>query len=101
MAGPHSRDPLSLLYELNSSLNRAFAYDAASTNVDSPIDEALKHRGNLAMGFDQDKTEHHFLLQRSGGAIVVTSRDAAAAQNHTRVATAMLGTTPWRCASTV
>ena len=38
------RDPLSLLYELNSSLNRTFAYDAASTNVDSPIDEALKHR---------------------------------------------------------
>lgn len=40
-------------------------------------DEELKHRGGLAMGFDQDKTEHHFLLRRSGGAIVVTSRDAA------------------------
>lgn len=40
-------------------------------------DDALKHRGALAMGFDQDKTVHHFLLQRSGGAIVVTARDAA------------------------
>jgi hypothetical protein len=38
-------------------------------------DEALKRRGALAMGFNQDKTEHHFLLQRTGGAIVVTSKD--------------------------
>ena len=40
-------------------------------------DKALEQRGNLAMGFDQDKTVHHFLLSAAGGAIVVTSRDAA------------------------
>jgi hypothetical protein len=39
-------------------------------------DDALKHRGALAMGFDQDKTVHHFLLRRTGGAIVVTSKAA-------------------------
>lgn len=44
-------------------------------------DEELKHRGTLAMGFDQDKTVHHFLLQPSGGTIVVTSKDAADAES--------------------
>lgn len=40
-------------------------------------DEALKHRGALAMGFDQDKTVHHFLLRATGGEIVVTAMDPA------------------------
>ena len=44
-------------------------------------DDALKRRGALAMGFDQDKTEHHFLLQRTGGAIVVTSKDVNDAES--------------------
>jgi hypothetical protein len=44
-------------------------------------DEALKHRGALAMGFDQDKTVHHFLLQPSGGAIVVSARNTADAES--------------------
>ena len=39
-------------------------------------DEQLKQRGALAMGFDQDRTAHHFLLQPSGGAIVVRAKDA-------------------------
>jgi hypothetical protein len=39
-------------------------------------DAELKERGALAMGFDQDKAVHHFLLQQSGGSIVVTSKDA-------------------------
>ncbi len=55
------RDPLSLLYELNSGLNRAFAYDAASTNVDSPIDAALKHR----RGVCQDLTHIMLALVRN------------------------------------
>ena len=55
------RDPLSLLYELNSSLNHAFAYDAASTNVDSPIDEALEHR----RGVCQDLTHIMLALVRN------------------------------------
>jgi hypothetical protein len=42
---------------------------------------SLKHRGGLAMGFDQDKTVHHFLLRQTGGAIEVTSRDPADAES--------------------
>jgi hypothetical protein len=33
-------------------------------------------RANQGMGFDQDKTAHHFLLQKSGGTIEVTAKDA-------------------------
>lgn len=35
----------------------------------------MKQRGNAAMGFDQDKTTHHFWLTRSGGIIQVESND--------------------------
>jgi predicted Zn-dependent protease len=31
----------------------------------------MKKRGNLAMGFDQDKVSHHFHLTRAGGSIEV------------------------------
>jgi hypothetical protein len=48
-------------------------------------DKELKDRGALAMGFDQDKTVHHFLLQESGGAIVVTAKDAADAASITQI----------------
>ncbi len=37
-------DPLTMLLGLNHALHRAIAYDATSTGVDSPIDEALRHR---------------------------------------------------------
>jgi hypothetical protein len=34
-------------------------------------------RGNSAMGFDADKTAHHFLQNSAGGTIQVTANDAA------------------------
>ena len=37
----------------------------------------MKKRGNAAMGFDQDKTTHHFLLTRDGGTIQVEADNAA------------------------
>src|SRR5215510_10655232 len=40
-------------------------------------EEALKTRGAVAMGFDQDAVRHHFLLQATGGAIEVAVRDGA------------------------
>ena len=55
------RDPLSLLYELNGAMNQAFAYDAKSTSVDSPIDEALLHR----RGVCQDLTHIMLALVRN------------------------------------
>ena len=47
----------------------------------SAQDPHLKHRGAAAMGFDQDKTTHHFLLFEDGGAIDISVKDAADAAN--------------------
>ena len=40
-------------------------------------DAELKRRGAAAMGFDQDKTTHHFLLDAAGGSIDVAANDPA------------------------
>jgi hypothetical protein len=40
-------------------------------------DAELKMRGADTMGFDQDKTAHHFRLYKTGGAIEVVSDDPA------------------------
>lgn len=37
----------------------------------------MQKRGNAGMGFDQEKTTHHFLLSKDGGAIQVTANSAA------------------------
>jgi hypothetical protein len=37
----------------------------------------MKKRGSVAMGFDQDKTTHHFWLTRNGGIIEVESNNPA------------------------
>jgi hypothetical protein len=40
-------------------------------------DAEMKEHGNLAMGFDQDKTTHHFALAIDGGSISVEANDPA------------------------
>lgn len=55
---------------------------AASAQTPSVSDDHAKHhdmeeRGNQGMGFAQDKTTHHFLLRKDGGAIQVTANSAA------------------------
>jgi hypothetical protein len=40
-------------------------------------DTDLKQRGAEAMGFDQDRTAHHFRLFKAGGAIDVVTKDPA------------------------
>jgi hypothetical protein len=40
-------------------------------------DAELKKRGTLAMGFDQDKTAHHFRTSATGGSIEVEVTDPA------------------------
>jgi hypothetical protein len=40
-------------------------------------DAALKQHGDIAMGFDQDKAVHHFILTSDGGAIAVDAKDPA------------------------
>jgi hypothetical protein len=37
----------------------------------------MNHRGAQVMGFDQDKTAHHFYLYADGGAIDVSVKDAS------------------------
>ena len=44
-------------------------------------EEDLKKRGAAAMGFDQDRTTHHFRLTTDGGVIDVGVADAADATN--------------------
>jgi transglutaminase-like putative cysteine protease len=44
-------DPLSVLLGLNMAIHRTFAYDAKSTRVDSPIDEALTYRRGVCQDF--------------------------------------------------
>jgi hypothetical protein len=39
------------------------------------------HRGAMVMGFDQDKTAHHFRLYGDGGAIDVSVKDANDTRN--------------------
>src|SRR5689334_14579858 len=39
--------------------------------------QQMEHRGNQGMGFDQQKTTHHFLLRKDGGAIQVTANSAS------------------------
>jgi hypothetical protein len=41
----------------------------------------MKARGNASMGFDQDKTTHHFYLRPDGGTIQVETNDAADTSN--------------------
>ena len=59
---------------------------AASARADDPAAhrhevDALNARGDVAMGFSQQATEHHFRLAADGGAIEVTVREATDAAN--------------------
>jgi len=50
-------------------------------------DEELKRRGEVAMGFDQEKTTHHFLLTVDGGVIDVGVNEASDAANRDAIRT--------------
>jgi hypothetical protein len=43
--------------------------------------QRMNHRGAMVMGFDQDKTAHHFYLHDDGGAIDIAVMDPTDAQN--------------------
>jgi transglutaminase-like putative cysteine protease len=45
------RDPLQILQELNSDMYEAFSYTKSSTNVDSPIEDALQSRQGVCQDF--------------------------------------------------
>ena len=50
---------------------------SAPTQAQQHKHEEMQQRGNQGMGFDQDKTTHHFLLTKDGGIIQVTAKSAA------------------------
>ena len=41
------------------------------------LHQGMNDRGAMAMGFDQDKTTHHFYLYEDGGAIDISVKDRA------------------------
>ena len=43
--------------------------------------QAMNDRSAMAMGFDQDKTIHHFYLYEDGGAIAIVANDPADTKN--------------------
>jgi len=43
--------------------------------------QAMNDRGAMVMGFDQDKTTHHFYLYEDGGAIDIAVKDASDTQD--------------------
>jgi len=47
--------------------------------------QGVNKRGNRVMGFDQQKTTHHFLLYQDGGAIEVTANDASDTQSREQI----------------
>lgn len=47
------------------------------TQQDHSKHQQMEHRGNQGMGFDQQKTTHHFLLRKDGGAVQVTANSTA------------------------
>jgi hypothetical protein len=50
-------------------------------------DAALKERGSEAMGFDQDRTVHHFIIRPDGGIISVEVADLADTDNREAIRT--------------
>lgn len=54
----------------------ARAQSAPAAQSDHSSHDAMEHRGSQGMGFDQQKTTHHFLLRKDGGAIQVTTKSA-------------------------
>jgi len=63
------------------------AATAAPAHAQNPHDHhaALNERGRRFMGFDQQKTTHHFVLSKDGGRIQVTANDAADAASITQI----------------
>ncbi|MFO7632209.1 MAG: transglutaminase family protein [Caldilinea sp.] len=78
-------DPLTLLLEINHTLHRAIAYDATSTSVDSPIDEALQHRRGVCQDYA------HIMLALVRNNLRIPSRYVSGYLFHTRTDTSADG----------
>ncbi len=65
------------------------AIQAQQANTQTPEQQhcAMMKRGDAAMGFSHEKTTHHFVLLKSGGAIQVSANDPKddASRDHIRM----------------
>jgi len=66
---------------LTSALVIAVCHATLSASPGQDPHAQMNHRGAAVMGFDQDKTAHHFYLYADGGAIDVSVKDAADTKN--------------------
>jgi len=58
---------------------------AAGQSMNHPGHDAMNQRGNTGMGFDQQKTTHHFLILEQGGAIEVQANDSSDAESRDQI----------------
>jgi hypothetical protein len=71
---------------LTATAAAALGAQVATTTAPTQDPHAqMNHRGAQVMGFDQDKTSHHFYLYADGGAIEVSVKDAADTTNLTAI----------------
>jgi plastocyanin len=57
----------------NNNTNNNNNNNKTSTSPSSSMSMSMLQRGNIAMGFDQNKIRHHFIPTANGGNIVITS----------------------------
>src|SRR5947207_13339620 len=58
---------------------------AAFSQQQPPMHHGVDERGDHVMGFSHEKTTHHFLLYRDGGAIQVEANDARDAASRDQI----------------
>lgn len=61
------------------------ALSSVTAAVQQEADPAMNHRGDHVMGFSHEKTTHHFLLTKDGGAIQVQANDAGDAESRDHI----------------
>lgn len=64
-------------YQFFAVLMLSAALAMAAVGAQEHKHDEMQKRGNQGMGFDQDKTTHHFLLTKDGGIIQVTAKSAS------------------------
>jgi hypothetical protein len=71
-----SEEPTMTRHTLMTALFSMVAASVSSGQHDAGH-HAMQLRAQQAMGFDQERSAHHFLIQKTGGAIEITAKDPA------------------------
>jgi hypothetical protein len=62
-------------FVMNGSTSAGFGKLSSSPPASNSSQEAMLERGNVAMGFDQNKIMHHFMSTSTGGKIMIIALD--------------------------